>query len=175
MASSRGTTPPTGSGQRGGGRQPVDTKTRAKVRKLARAGKSRNETARLCGVSTSTVSKICAEAKPPITFNRAATKAATEARVIDLKAQRAEISEKAVAEVFRLFGLLTSAHEVIHWDKDGRIHRASIKRPTSGDVKNYITSIGILTDKHLAILKNDSDDRDLPAVEAWLAAMMGGK
>lgn len=174
MAGSSGTTPPKGSGQRGGGRRPVDSKTRARVRKLARSGKSRNAIARECTLSPSTVSRICAEAKPPISFDRSKTAAAVEAHSIDLKAKRATLSVRAVTEVERLFGLLDAQHEVIHWDKDGIMHRGTIASPTSGDVKNYATSIGILIDKHLVLVKTDSDDRDLPAVDQWLAAMMAG-
>lgn len=176
MAGSSGTTPPKVNGQRGGGKQPIDSKTRARVRRLAREGKhSRNAIAKLVGISTASVTKICAESKPPITFDRAATAAATEARGVDLKAKRAEISQLAVAEVERLFGLLTAPHEVVHWDtKTGWMSRDTIDRPTSGDVKNYATAIGILVDKHLVLVKTDSDDRDLPAVDQWLAAMMAG-
>ena len=144
---------------------------KARIRKLAREGMSRNAIAREVKVSAASVTKVCATAKPPISFDRSATAAATEAKVQDLKAQRAELSELAVAEVRRLFGLLTAPHEVIHWDKDGFMHRGEIERPTSGDVKNYATAIGILTDKHLALIRHDSDDRDLPAVDKWLAAM----
>lgn len=174
MADSGKATPPKGNGQRGGGKKPIDSKTRARVRKLAREGKhSRNAIAKLVGISTASVTKICAEARPPISFDRSGVKAAVEARQIDLKAKRADLSTKAVTEVERLFRLLTSPHEVIHWDKDGMMHRATIERPTSGDVKNYATSIGILIDKHLVLVRTDSDDRDLPAVDAWLQAMMG--
>lgn len=171
MTDTSGATGQAKRGQRGGGRHPVDSKTRARVRKLAREGNSRNAIAKLVGISPSSVSKICAEAKPPISFDRSATKAAVEARTIDLKAKRTEISQMAVEEVTRLFKLLTEEHEVIHWDKDGFMHRGTIDRPTSGDIKNYATSIGILVDKHLVLTRADSDDRDLPAVDAWLAAM----
>lgn len=153
---------------------PIDARTKARVRKLAREGMSRNRIAKDCGVSPTTVSRICAEAKPPISFDRTATAAATAALVVDLKAQRASIAAKTVEEVHRLFGLLDAPHEVIHWDKDGFMHRGEIERPTSGDVKNYATAIGILTDKHLALIRHDADDRDLPAVDKWLNAMMAG-
>lgn len=145
------------------------------MRQLGREGMSRNAIAREVGISTSSVSKICAEAIPVIEFNRAATRAATAAVVSDAKGRRAALSVKAMDEVERLFGLLTTVHEVIHWDKDGLMHRGSIDRPTSADVKNYATSIGILIDKHIVLIKHDSDDRDLPAVDAWLQHVMGAK
>lgn len=129
----------------------------------------RNAIARETGVSQATVTHICAEARPPITFDRSATKVATEARLEDLKAARAELSRTAVEEVRRLFASLTSAHEVIHWDKDGIMHRGYIDKPTSGDVKNYATSIGILIDKHLVLMRADGDSSELSAVDDWLA------
>lgn len=160
-------------GNRGGGRRPVDSKTRARIRKLAREGKSRNAIAKTVGVSPSTVSKVCAEARPPITFDRAKTKAAVEAHALDLKLARAKLSEQAIERVGKLFDLLDSKHTVHHFDKDGCMSTGTLDRPTSGDMKNYITSIGILIDKHIALIKHDSDDRDLPAVDKWLVAMIG--
>lgn len=158
--------------RRPGGRVPVDSKTRARVVKLARGGMSRNAVAREVGISTSTVTRICRDAKPPVSFDRSATRVAVEARTVDLKAKRTEIAERAVVEVERLFGLLDAEHEVINWH-EGFMSRGTIDRPTSGDVKNYATAIGILVDKHLVLTRHDSDDRDLPAVDAWLAVTLG--
>lgn len=174
MAAPRGTTGGKKPRPAGSGRQPVDSKTHARVLALGRLGTmSRNAIAREVGISSSTVSRFCAEAEPPILFDRSATKVATEAKVLDAKAHRALLSGSAITEVERLFGLLTAEHEVIHWDKDGIMHTGKIDRPTSGDIKNYATSIGILIDKHIVLTKLDSDDRDLPAVDAWLQHVMG--
>lgn len=161
-------------GQNGGGRPPVDSKTRARVRKLAREGKSRNAIAREVGISTSTVTTICAAARPPITFDRKATKAATAARVADLKAERAKIAQRLTEEVHRTLDKLTSKHTVHHFDKDGVLSTGQLDGPTSGDVKNYMTSIGIALDKILVIERHDSDDSDLPAVDKWIAFVLGG-
>jgi transposase-like protein len=155
----------------GSGRPPVSPETRARVIELIRSGMGRNATARETGISAGQVSTI-AKAEG-LTFDRAPLKAQTEARMIDLKAKRAEIALQAAEEVQRLFGLLTAEHEVTHWDKDGIFHSATIPKPTSGDVRNYATAIGILTDKHLVLVRHDSDERDIPAVEKWLQAMMG--
>lgn len=153
----------------------IDAKTRARVRKLAREGMSAYRIARECGIAQSSVKRICDAAKPPISFDRSKTAAAVEAHTLDMKAVRAKLSQQAVERVGKLFDLLDAEHEVIHWDKDGDMHRDTIDRPTSGDVKNYITSIGILIDKHIALVRHDSDDRDLPAVDKWLAAMLGAE
>lgn len=151
----------------GSGRGPVDAKTRERILALAAEGKlSRNAIARECGVSPSTVTRLVGVGK----FDRSQTAAAVEARTVDLKAQRSELSEMAVAEVKRLFGLMTSQHTVVGWYQ-GMAYEHVLDAPTSQDVKNYATAIGILTDKHLALIRHDSDDRDLPAVDKWLAAM----
>jgi hypothetical protein len=155
-----------------GSRAPIDNKTRARVRKLAREGMSQNAVARAVGISGSTVGRICAAANPPILFDRSKTKAAVAAHTLDLKAVRMGISEKAIAEVQRLFGLFTSEHEVINWH-EGSMSTGRTSGPTSGDIKNYATSIGILIDKHLVLVRHDSDDRDLSAVDAWIAHVQG--
>lgn len=149
------------------GRAPVDDETRERILALVAEGKlSRNAIARECGVSPSTVTRMVA----PGSFDRSKTAAAVAAHTVDLKAQRAELSQMAVAEVHRLFGLLTQPHVQIGWYQ-GDATEHVLDRPTSGDVKNYAVAIGILTDKHLALIRHDSDDRDLPAVDRWLAAL----
>jgi hypothetical protein len=132
---------------------------------------SRNAIAKLVKLSPSTVSRICAEASPPITFDRSATAVAVAAHQVDLKAKRAELSVRLVGEIEHVLERLHQPHKVIGW-YEGFASEHTIDLPTSGDVKNYATSLGILLDKHLALVKHDSDDRDLPAVDRWLEAML---
>lgn len=94
--------------------------------------------------------------------------------MVDLKARRAALSVTMLDEVDRLVSKLTASHVLTHFDKEGFMHSGYIDGPQSGDVKNYATSIGILLDKHLVLVRTDSDDRDLPAVDQWLDAMMRG-
>lgn len=160
-------------GHNGGGRPPVDSKTRARVRKLAREGMSRNAIAREVGISSSTVTTICQAARPPISFDRRATKAATEARVADLKAERVKLAAKFSQRAAELLDLMDQPHTVVGW-YEGVMSTGTIDRPTSADMKNYMTAAGIALDKTLAIERHDSDDTDLPAVDKFLAAMLGG-
>lgn len=174
MTDSSGATGQAKRGQRGGGRQPVDSKTRARVRKLAREGQmSRNAIAKECGISTSTVTRICAEATPPITFDRTMTKVAVEARTVDLKARRTALSSSMLDDVDELRRRMFLDYQVKTTDGNGTVvtYEAS---PGARDWKDTMTAVGIAIDKHLVLVKADSDDRDLPAVDAWLAAMMGG-
>lgn len=159
-------------GQRGGGRKPVDSKTRALIRKLARDGKSRNAVAREAGVSTSTVTKVCSEARPPITFDRSATKVAVEARVVDLKARRVELAQLMLETAFTLHGKLFEQRTVSTTDGSGGVVSYEVD-PTAKDWQATLTAIGIATDKHLLLVRTDSDDRDLPAVDAWLQLTLG--
>ena len=152
---------------------PVSPKTRAKIRKLAREGMSQTKVAAECGVSRKKVRDICAAARPPILFDRSIMQAAVSAHQIDMKSVRMGLSEKAIVEVERLFTLFTAQHEVINWH-EGIMSTGVTSGPTSGDMKNYATSIGILIDKHLILVRHDSDDRDLNAVDAWITHIRGG-
>ncbi len=131
---------------------------------------SRNAIAKDVGVSPSTVSRICAEATPPITFDRSATAVAVQAVQMDHKAERARISTRLIQEIVGLLTLMHAPHVVVGW-YEGSASEHVLDRPTSGDVKNYMTTIGIALDKHLALVKHDSDDRDKPAVDKWLEAL----
>lgn len=160
----------------------IDPKTRARILELARAERSPGRRwsqyaiAKEVGVASSSVGRIVREEWPDFDWGDAAaqTAKAAAAHTDDLKAARASLAADTLAEARRLLGLLTAPHEVIHWDKDGGLHRGTIERPTSGDVKNYAIAIGVLTDKHLTLVRADSDDRDLPAVDLFLAHIMGG-
>lgn len=136
--------------------------------------KSRNAIAAELGISPSTVTRICQQHEPPISFDRLPmVQAAITAAKFDAKAARAEISQQTIEQARELLERFNAPHELTHFDKDGFIHRAQIDRPTSGDVKNYAIAIGILIDKHAALVKFDTDDADLPAVDAWLVSVMG--
>jgi len=160
-------------GNHGGGSQPVAPAVKAKVRKLAREGMSRNAIARQVGVSNYSVTKICATASPPITFDRKATAAATEAVLVDLKSMRATIAR----------GLLTDEVDKLRTMFGGKISRTSwsvttgvveYETPaTPGELKDLAVAMGILLDKHLVLVNADSDDTDLPAVDRWLAHLEG--
>lgn len=151
------------------GRRPVDPETRARIEALAAEGMARNAIARELGISSSTVTKYA----PAGSFDRSASRAAVEARQWDARAARTALSEQVLVEARRLIELTTKPHEITHWDRDGILHRAEIERPTSGDVRNYAVAAAVLIDKHVALVRVDSDDRDLPAVDAWLAHIAG--
>lgn len=162
-------------GQNGGGRPPVDPKTRAKIRASARKpGATRNGVAREHGVSGDTVTRICAAARPPITFDRKGTQAATEARQTDLKARRVAFTSRLMDDVEEFHRLLFQERTARTTDGNGGVVEYQLE-PSARDWKDTMTAIGIGIDKIIVLERHDADERDLPAVEQWLAAMGLGR
>lgn len=153
----------------GSGRPPVDPKTHARIAALHAEGKSRNAIARELGISGSTVTRHL----PPGSFDRSRIEPAIQAAEWDAKRARLELSKTSLVEAGRLIGLMSSPHTLTHWTKDGELKRAQLDLPQSGDVRNYAVAAAVLVDKHLALIRADSDDRDLPAVDAWLEHVSG--
>lgn len=164
-------------GQRGGGRRPIDSKTRAKVRKLARDGLSQSAIARQVGISGSTVGRICAAAKPPISFDRSKTKAAVAAHTIDLKARRVELAGLLVQDAYDLRARAWAEKSVTimtpEMAEKGMEPATFTVEREGREVQSFFTSLGIALDKHLVLVRHDSDDRDLNAVDAWIAHVQG--
>jgi len=159
------------------GKPPVDLKTRAKIRKLARTGISQAKVAAAAGVSRSTVAKVCREARPPISFDRSKANAAIEAHQIDLKARRIELSQLLVQDAFDLRLKAWSKKEVTictpEMAEEGRDPVTFEVDREGKEVQSFFTSLGIVLDKHLVLTRHDSDDRDLNAVDAWIAHVQG--
>lgn len=173
MADSRGATGAK-NGKAAPGRSPVTDKIRARVIELGRTGEwSRNAIAKDVGLSGATVSKICREAQPPVTFDRSAIRAATEAKVFDAKARRARLAEGVLDDADEIRKRLFAQLTVKTTDGNGMVVEYQVD-PSARDWKDAATALGIMIDKHLVLARADSDDRDLPAVDAWLVAMMGG-
>lgn len=156
-----------------GGRVPVDSKVRAKVRRLAREGLSRNEVARRVGISTSTVSRICAAASPPITFDRTLIREAQEARTVDLKARRQAIAQGLLDDVDRLRTMLFEPVERTHMSVTLG-EQKYMAAPAAGEIKDLLIGAGIALDKHVALVKHDSEGVDLTGLDAFLAMLAPG-
>lgn len=126
------------------------------VAELAANGIARNEIARRIGVSPSTVS-LAAE-NLGIKFDRAQTSAATAARVADFKARRVELAEK-FAEV-----------------SDAILEAVNPRTPDARDLRDRLTAAGVSVDRHMKLALFDQvPDRDMSAVDAFAAAMLGEK
>lgn len=84
----------------------VTDEDRKAVRRLAAQGLGRNEIARELNRSPRTISVIAGKLDPPVTFDRTMTAVATQARVIDAKARRAALIQRAYARAEKLFDRL---------------------------------------------------------------------
>lgn len=158
-------------GQNGGGRRPVDSETRQLIVRLAREGLSQTKVATEAGVSRSTVKRVCEEDAPDVTWDRSAVAAAVEAHAIDMKAWRQEEAAHLLVDMRRtrqsLFG---TKMERTHYSVSNGLQRWEAAA-TPSEMKDLAIAFGILTDKHMALARFDSDDRELPALDQWLGAL----
>lgn len=149
-----------------------DPQKRDDALRRARAGESCAGIARALGVARSTVSRWCAAADPPVTFDRTRTRAATEARTVDAKARRAAISGGLLDAVDTIRAQLFAERTRVHYSvTEGRQEYTA--PPTPGEIRDLAVTLGVLLDKHLVLDRHDSDDRDLPAVDKWIAWALG--
>jgi hypothetical protein len=82
------------------------------------------------------------------------------------------LSTAILDDVDKMRERLFAEYLVRSLDRDGNTVEL-MALPTARDWRDTLTAIGIGIDKHIVLTRHDSDDRDLPAVDAWLAAMMG--
>ncbi|MFD8695625.1 hypothetical protein [Kitasatospora purpeofusca] len=132
---------------------PIPEDQRETVLDLARSGHPRNEVARLSGVSPASVTRICSAAG--VTFDRTATAAAVEARVIDMKQARSLLAS----------GLLDDIAEARH-----RLHRAGEAR----EFFDLARSVAVLTNAHVRIASVDSTDQGVEEARSMLGNLMAG-
>lgn len=94
--------------------------------------------------------------------------------MIDLKAKRAELAiDLLVGDVAHIRSMITGKVTRTSWSVTTGV--VEYETPaTANELKDLAIAAGILIDKHLVLIKTDSDDRDLPAVDQWLDAMMRG-
>ncbi|MBT2425225.1 helix-turn-helix domain-containing protein [Streptomyces sp. ISL-112] len=116
---------------------PIPDEQRDQVVELARAGRARNEIAREVGISTASVSRICADAG--VGFDRSLTAAALQARVIDLKAARIGLATDLLDDV-------TVARGRMHVTEDARSFADMAK------------AVAALASTHVRLIAVDKDD-----------------
>lgn len=124
-------------------------------------GMSRNDIVRATGRGSGTVSKIAAEHGR--TFDRTSTKAATRARQADLEADRLALAEELLSDARmmrrQLWEPSVTKQAMVVGDGGGAAHVETVEiahpEPPFSDKQRIMTSVGIATDKVLAISKHD--------------------
>ena len=130
------------------------------MRQLHGQGLSCQAIAREIGRSAGTVSRHCAA--EGLSFDRSKVKSAVEARVVDISARRAAVSE----EFIDLTALMTARMRAELEDAGAEV------KPWR--LRDYAYAVGALFDRHLSQAEFDkptSDDGS--AVDRWLRAMTG--
>lgn len=153
--------------------KPITDEERGRVRDLHTAGRNRNQIARELGRSGSTISKIAADLG--LSFDRTTVKAATEARVADAKARRAQLMHELLDDAERLRSQLF-APTTIHsfGGKDHTYNSRSVDQPLFRDQRDIMQATNTAIAASLRLDLHDADNQGLAAVDAWLRAIAGG-
>lgn len=140
---------------------PLTDDERQRIIDLVEQGVTRNEIARQLGRSGGTITSVAQAAG--LTFDRSATKTATRARRADLETQRLALAEELIGDARKLRQQLWEpaiTKQVVTVGYGPGLSRPEevVMRhdePTFADKQRIMTSIGIATDKVLAISKHD--------------------
>lgn len=142
------------------------------VRKLHADGKGRNEIAETIGRSGRTVSRIAKELG--LKFDREKTRAATEAKVIDARAKRAQLANDLLDDAARLRQQLwRPADYVDHGGKEYFRVDWTLDEPTFTDKLKIMQAVGIAADKAIRLDEYDADP-GIDAAKSMLGALAKG-
>jgi hypothetical protein len=138
------------------GHPPITEAERRRIADLHAAGKSRNAIATDLGRSGRTISKICAEHDPPLTFERTRTAAATAAKKADGAARRAQLQLDALDSAGRLMGQMFSPTKVYNFGgKENDYNEVTHDEPPFRDKRDIATAIKALADTALKLAEYD--------------------
>lgn len=141
--------------------RPVTQADYDQVRALHAEGLGRNAIAKKLGRGGKTISEIAV--KLDLSFDRAPTRVATEARKIDAKAKRAALANDLLDDAARLRQQLwEEAHYVDHGGKEFLRVDWTLKEPTFADKQRILQSVGIAVDRAVKLDQYDAD----PGIDA---------
>lgn len=150
--------------------EPAETDT---LRALHADGLSLNAIAKRMARSKDVISRRAADLG--LNWDRTRTAVATQAVVLDAKARRAQLANDFLADAERLRKQLWEPTEYVeHGGKDFDEVRWTRDTPIFQDQLRIMQTTALATDRALKLMVFDADDRDLPAVDRWLAYMTGG-
>lgn len=127
-------------------------------------------------VSRSTVSTYAKAAGIDGGFDRSKTAAATAARVVDLAARRAEVSELLLTKARDLVEQIDEPHLVFNiGGKDNTFTGRTLDKPPTGDIRNLMQAASTALQRHIELDKFDRDRNGGPAAGfvGELAAALG--
>jgi hypothetical protein len=115
--------------------------------------------ARRFGVSADTVSRIAKNAGLSDAFGRTKTKKATQAKIADMAARRAVLAERMLDVAERLVDRVTDPY---------------VHEPSLPSVLHSMTALGIAIDKHMSLIRFDSQGSGSDAVVSLVDALISG-
>lgn len=135
---------------------PITDAERRRIAELHAAGKSRNEIAAELGRSTGVITKMAVQMG--LRFDRAATKAATAARVADAKAKRAE-EMNALLDAAKRLRLQLFAPCLVHsfGGKDNTYAEARLEQPPFADQAKIMQAYNLAMSNSLRLDQHDGD------------------
>jgi transposase-like protein len=124
-------------------------------------------------ISPGTVANIARENGETGAFERTSTKRATEAKVADNRARRAELSQRFLDEAQWFLEQLHRPHTVFNiGGKDNVYTEHTMAQPPTTDLRNLIVSAATAYDKHLAQDRHDAGG-NVNEVTGLLSALFG--
>jgi hypothetical protein len=141
--------------------RPVSPDERARVAELHAKGWARNAIARDLDRSLSVVTGIARAQN--LSFDREQTKAATAAKVADVKALRAQLSLDLLADAQRLRERAWSEYSYYEKTPTKPI-RVTLDLPPLSEARNAFVSIAVCVDKHAVLTNLDTDNGSAEAV-----------
>jgi hypothetical protein len=148
-----------------GDRNPVTDAERQRVLDLITADPTRSagSIAREVGRSHQTVQRIGAAAGH--SWDRSATKNATQARQADNAARRAAVSARFLDKANELLDQMEGPFLAFNFGgRDNTYNEHELERPPTGDLRNLMVAAATAFDKHLAAERHESGDPDVSVV-----------
>lgn len=141
---------------------PLTEAERQRILDLHAAGKSRNDIAADVNRSGAVVSRVVKEAG--LSFDRASTHAATQARKVDLAAKRAELRAKLLNRADEFIEQMDKPAVVFNFGgKDNTFEQRRLNRPPVKDIRDLMQSASIAITAELRIAQADNDQGDAAA------------
>jgi hypothetical protein len=87
------------------------------------------------------------------------TAAATQARVVEMRARRFDLADRLLEETEELLDHLHSPHMAFSFGgRDNTYNEHLLERPPASDIRNYVQAAGKTFEMHLAAMKHDTHD-----------------
>jgi len=154
--------------------RPVTDETRQDVKRLHEAGLGRNAIARELGISGSAVTGICQKMDPPLSFDRAESALATQARQLDMAKARSEISSMLLVRAKQQLEAMDAPYLLGSFGgKDNIWNETLLDTPPVEVQRNQMTIAAIAVQRHADLVKIDSG-RDVEAASSVLEQLASG-